>query len=156
MLVAGCGGYDVAGSVAARSKTNLQKTSNIYALYISRNSYNGPKKIEELKSFLQTDPSIEKNIGYMGIGREDFDKISVSERDGEPFKFRFGLRFPVMSSAQPIVFETTGVDGKRQVMMSDLEIREVDSAEYDLMLSGKYKPSNKTVAPDVKGKGAGG
>lgn len=136
----GCSGNRVASQVAAVSKTNLQKLSNIYSLYVVRNGYKGPKDEETFRDFLEHDPTIEKNIGYMGVERGDFDKISISERDDQPMLVRYGLKLPPMSPKQPQVLETVGVDGVRMVIMSNGDIVEVeDDAEYEKMASGKWK-----------------
>ncbi len=151
----GCTGDRVASQVAAVSKTNLQKLSNVYSLYVSRNGYKGPKDEETFRDFLENDPSIEKNIGYMGIGRADFEKISISERDDQPFLVRYGLHLPPMSPKQPQVLETAGVDGVRMVIMSNGDIVEVqDEAEYEKMASGKWKPAKKdSGVPDYRNLG---
>lgn len=149
----GCTGNRVASQVAAVSKTNLQKLSNIYSLYVVRNGYRGPKDEETFRDFLENDPSIEKNIGYMGVGREDFDKISISDRDNEPMLVRYGLRLPPMSPKQPQVLETVGVDGMRMVIMSNGDIVEVeDDAEYEKMASGKWREAKEdSIVPSYKG-----
>ena len=151
-LFSGCTGDRVASQVAAVSKTNLQKLSNIYSLYVVRNGYKGPKDEETFRDFLENDPSIEKNIGYMGVGRDDFDKISISDRDNEPLLVRYGLKLPPMSPKQPQVLETVGVDGIRMVIMSNGDIVEVDDdAEYEKMASGKWKEAKEdSIVPKYK------
>lgn len=151
-LFSGCTGDRVASQVAAVSKTNLQKLSNIYSLYVVRNGYKGPKDEETFRDFLENDPSIEKNIGYMGVGRDDFDKISISDRDNEPLLVRYGLKLPPMSPKQPQVLETVGVDGIRMVIMSNGDIVEVeDDAEYEKMASGKWREAKEdSIVPRYK------
>ena len=151
-LFSGCTGDRVASQVAAVSKTNLQKLSNIYSLYVVRNGYKGPKDEETFRDFLENDPSIEKNIGYMGIERADFDKISISDRDNEPLLVRYGLKLPPMSPKQPQVLETVGVDGIRMVIMSNGDIVEVeDDAEYEKMASGKWREAKEdSIVPRYK------
>ncbi len=146
----GCSGDPIASHVASVSKTNLQKLSNVYSLYVSRNSNKGPKDEATFREFLETDPSIEKNIGYMGIARDDFEKISISERDNAPLLVRYGLSLPPMSPKQPQVLETVGVDGVRLVIMSNGDIVEVsDDAEYKKMASGKWKENREdSTTPD--------
>ena len=148
----GCTGDRVASQVAAVSKTNLQKLSNVYSLYVVRNGYKGPKDEETFRAFLENDPSIEKNIGYMGIERADFDKISFSDRDNEPFLVRYGLKLPPMSPKQPQVLETVGVDGMRMVIMSNGDIVEVeDDAEYKKMASGKWREAKEdSIVPNYQ------
>ena len=151
----GCTGDRVASQVAEVSKTNLQKLSNVYSLYVTRNGYKGPKDEEAFRDFLENDPSIEKNLGYMGIDRADFEKISISERDDQPFLVRYGLNLPPMSPKQPQVLETVGVDGVRMVIMSNGDIVEVaDDAEYAKMASGKWRQAKEdSNVPDYKNLG---
>lgn len=153
--LSGCSGDPIASHVASVSKTNLQKISNVYSLYVSRNDNKGPKDEATFREFLETDPSIEKNIGYMGIARGDFEKISVSERDNEPMLVRYGLSLPPMSPKQPQVLETVGVDGVRLVIMSNGDIVEVsDDTEYEKMASGKWRENPEdSITPDYKNLG---
>ena len=62
---------------------------------------------------------------------DNIDELFVSERDGQPFKIRWGMVSRVRGPSQPVIFEAEGVEGKRQVGFTSSKMQEVDSAEYD-------------------------
>jgi hypothetical protein len=61
----------------------------------------------------------------------NIDELFIGERDGKPFKIRWGLLTRVRGPSQPVIFEAEGVDGKRQIGFTGSKMLEVDSAEYD-------------------------
>lgn len=130
--LAGCG-ESVADKVAAMNKTKLQKLFNVYKLYSQSNAYKGPKSKEQLKDFLLQD-KYKKNLERMQIDRNALDDLFVNDRDGKPFKVRWGVNG---FGDKAVIFEEEGVDGKRFVALQ--EAREVESQEYEALWSGKKK-----------------
>lgn len=63
----------------------------------------------------------------------------ISERDGQPFKIRWGLRG---FYDHAIVFEAEGIDGKREIGLTET-IEIADDAVYEDYWSGKIKPRPK-------------
>jgi hypothetical protein len=126
--------------VKKANDTNIKKLATAYSLYASRKAYTGPKSKKELINFLKNNEKIERNLELIGLAREDAESIFVSENDGEEFKVRWGVFVNPdrLRAKEPIIFEKTGVDGVRLVMLTNKKILEVsDNATYDKMLKGK-------------------
>lgn len=121
--------------VAKIYSTNIKKVHQCYLMYMENNGYKGPKDEAELKNYLKTDPTAIYLMKRAEITPETVDDIFISERDGEPFKIRYGLK-GVADFA--IVFETIGVEGKRLVALTPP--RETEEDEYDDHFTGKIKP----------------
>ena len=68
-------------------------------------------------------------------------QLFVSPRDNQPFKIRYGVQGSIMGSSEPVIFEATGVDGKREVGFLNMTEKEVDAAEYDALWAGKAAPA---------------
>ncbi|MEN0110145.1 MAG: hypothetical protein AAF805_05440, partial [Planctomycetota bacterium] len=67
----------------------------------------------------------------IGVDAASIDGLFVSERDGQPFNIRFGVRGSAMGSKEPVVFEAEGEDGRRMVGFLNMTSKEVESPEYD-------------------------
>ena len=146
----GCGASDPAAQMIADSnKTNVQRLANLYHMYQSKNNWVGPESVEDFKSFLGEVPK--NRLEMLGISPTEIDGLFVSERDGQEFKFRFGVQGSPMGSVEPVVFEQTGVDGVRMVGFTSLKPKAVsDQSEYDDLMAGKFvKPSQNRENQDV-------
>lgn len=121
--------------VAKIYSTNIKKVHQCYLMYMENNGYKGPKDEAEFKNYLKTDPTAIYLMKRAEITPEGVDDIFISERDGEPFKIRYGLK-GVADFA--IVFESVGVEGKRLVALTPPV--ETEAEEYDGHFSGKIKP----------------
>lgn len=120
--------------------TNIKKVATAYSLYASRSGYTGPKSKEDLITFIKTNKKIEKNLERIGLERDKIEEIFISENDGEEFEIKWGVFInPDRQRAkEPFVFEKTGKDGVRLVMLSNKKILEVsDDAKYRKLLKGK-------------------
>lgn len=142
----GCGGgIDPNDAVARLNSTNMQRVANLYLTYQLEHDWRGPADEAQLKEFVRTyDP---KRLERINVDPSKLDELFISERDGQPFKIRYGVPGNMMGSTEPVVFEATGVDGLRMVGFLSMEQREVDSDEYDALLAGQA-PINKTPARD--------
>lgn len=115
-------------AIASVNTTNLQRLANLYFTYQSQHDWHGPADESDFKSFLRGYP--EHMLTRIGIDPSNIDKLFISERDGQPFKIRYGVPGSSMGSSAPVVFEATG-DGKgRLVGFLDMQQREVDDSEY--------------------------
>lgn len=120
---------DPADLLAAANDSNIQRLANLYEAFQSRHNWQGPQDEEEFKAFLKGwNP---KKLSNIGVDPKTIDQVFISERDGEPFKVRYGIPGHVMGSDAPVIFESTGIDGKRRVGFLNMTTREVDAAEYD-------------------------
>lgn len=144
VMLAGCGGSDLP-ELADLNNSNIRRVHSIYKMYMSAHDFKGPKNEEELKKHCASDNTAKVLIERMGLDPTQLDDIFVSERDGQPFKIRWGL------SGIPdhaIVFEAVGVEGKRLVALS--KPRELDAAEYEGYWSGKIKPAAPGASTDIE------
>lgn len=135
----GCRDTTIEDGVAALNSSHIRQLYSCYSLYGHYNKYRGPKNEEEFKEFLMR-PRYERNLKIMQIDRDSLDDIFVSERDGERFKIRYEVHG---LGNKAVIFEATGVDGKRMVALE--EPVEVGPDEYDAYWSGKKR--GKTEMP---------
>lgn len=134
----------VARQVAAMNDTNLKKVSSLYRFYQYRNGWQGPKDAAALRAFVDRAPP--KKLEMMQVDPAQFDTFFISERDGQPARVRWGVAIGP-TDVQPLVFEATGVDGKRIVVFSNAQTEEVDSARYETLWSEGGKPPEDSAAP---------
>ncbi len=135
VLLAGCGGADANSMIADANDTNVKRLATLYSFFHIRNKYKGPKNEGQLREFIESQDADRLKRG--GIDASKLDELFVSERDGEPFVIRYGVNTVIRGPALPVVFETTGVDGMRQVGFTNGPMKEVDNDEYDRLMAGK-------------------
>ncbi len=138
IFLVGCGSQQVP-SLADVNNTNIKKLRGAYGLFLFQHNLQGPESEEELKQYLRTDAGAKVKLERMGMTLDDIESIFISERDGQPFKVRYGLKGLGDHAA---VFEAEGLDGKRQVALTIP--REVDEAEYD-KLWNQQRPDTEEI-----------
>ena len=131
-VLVGCG--DGLPTMKDLNNTNIQRVHSMYRIYMNQNNNQGPKSKEDLVKFLSSDNTAKTLVGRMELDVNNLDQYFVSERDNEPFKIRWEL---TGIADHAIVFETTGVEGKRLVAFT--RPRELESNEYEGYLSGDLK-----------------
>lgn len=125
-------------AIASVNTTNLQRLANLYFTYQSQHDWQGPANENDFKSFLRGYP--EHMLTRIGVDPSNIDKLFISERDGQPFKIRYGVPGSSMGSSAPVIFEATG-DGKgRLVGFLNMEQREVDDSEYKSLWTATAAP----------------
>ncbi|MEQ8208920.1 MAG: hypothetical protein RH917_03740 [Lacipirellulaceae bacterium] len=134
IVAVGCG--DSVPTLADVNNTNIKKLRGAYGLYLVNHGMKGPENEEEFKQYLKTDEGAKVKMGRMGVTPEMVDSIFISDRDGKPFKIRYGLKG---LGDHAIIFEEVGVEGKRQI--SFIEPREVGAEEYEQLWNGA-RPKN--------------
>lgn len=154
-LTAGCSSSpNVAGIVARVNDSNIKRAANLFGAAIVRNDWRAPKDEADFKEFIHTQMAPQK-LEMMGIKPEAIDTVFISERDGKPFRFRYGATFPAMSTA-PIVFEQQGVDGVRQVAYNNGTVENVTSdARYQELWNGKPSTPPPPGPPPQENAGGG-
>lgn len=115
--------------------TNIKKLHQCYVMYMEDNSYRGPKDEAMLKDYLKTNPTAIHMTARIEVTPDTVDDIFISERDGEPFVVRYGLKG---IADHAIVLEAKGFEGKRLVALRNPI--EVDEATFNDYLKGKIKP----------------
>jgi hypothetical protein len=138
VVFSGCSNRtDPTAAIARVNETNLQRLANLYFTYQSKHNWRGPADEAEFKAFLRSyNPA---KLSRIGIDPNQLDDLFLSERDGQPFKIRYGVPGSAMGSTEPVVFEATGIGGTRLVGFLNMEQREVDAAEYGVLWAGPPK-----------------
>jgi hypothetical protein len=135
-VLMGCGeSIDPAEAVASANSTNLKRVSNLYLAYQIENNWVGPPDEAKFKEFIRNLP--DQVLTRISVDPAKLDEVFVSERDGQPFKIRWAVVGHMMGSTEPVVFEATGVDGKRMVGTLGMAQLEVDETEYETLWAGK-------------------
>lgn len=99
------------------------------------NDFSGPKDEAELRKFIAA--SSPEALEDMGIKSADAPDLFMSERDGQPFRVRYGIRGP-LTTTYAVVCETRGVNGKVKVFKSNGGSMEVAADEADAYMEGKH------------------
>lgn len=135
-LATGCSsGDNSASALASANNSNIQRLANLYVAFQSEHDWRGPNDETEFKTFLGS--IAPAKLERIGIDPNSIDALFISERDGQPFAIRYGVRGSVMGSAEPVIFEAVGDGNGRLVGFLNMTQREVDPAEYDTLKSGQ-------------------
>ncbi len=134
VVIVGCGGgQDPASQIAAANNSNIRRLGNLYKAYQLRHGNQGPANEDGFKEFLQgMSPA---RLEIMQVDPNNIDGLFVSEQDGQPFVVRYEVSGGI-GSVDPVVFEQSGSDGRRQVGFTNGTVEEVDDARYDQLLNG--------------------
>lgn len=139
--IAGCGQSQP--TLADINNSNIKRLRAAYGLYLIQHNLRGPESEEKLKEYLTTNAGAIAKMERQGVPKEQMLDIFINERDGKPFKVRYGL---VGMGDHPIVFEEEGVDGKRLVAYSPP--RELNKEEYEAAWNSKIRPFSGKNAMD--------
>lgn len=152
-FLAGCGtGSDAESAIAAVNRKNIQRLANLYFAYQMKHDWHGPPDEQVFKEFLRG--YNRDKLTRIGVDPDAIDKLFISERDGQPFKIRFGVRGSAMGSTEPVIFEAEGRGGQRMVGFLNMVQREVDEAEYDDLWAGRTPATEnvRSAARDRQGR----
>ena len=122
--------------------TNLERLHAGYCMFWMANGYRGPKDEQELKDFLTTDAGAKVRLERIGVSQDQVLGLFVNERDGQPFKVRYGVNGP---GDKPVIFEAEGVNGMRFVAYD--EPIELAQDEYERCWSGQSGPREGSSDP---------
>jgi hypothetical protein len=132
--LAGCRREAGRAMIAANNDTNVKRLGTLYGFFHLRHELRGPRDEAELREFIAAqDPG---RLALAGIEASSLDTLFVSERDGLPFRIRYGVDTRLRGPALPVVFEEAGRDGRRQVGFTGGRVDEVDAAAADALWSG--------------------
>lgn len=129
----GCGQADPASRIQEINSSNLLRLTNIYLAFQLEHQSQGPKDEQDLKAFVASVPR--NKLERIGVDPSDIDGVFLSERDGQPFRVRYGVRGSTMGSKEPVVFEAEGKSDKRLVGFLNMTSREVEADEYERLWS---------------------
>src|SRR4029079_17947099 len=102
LAASGCGGGDGKDAALARANSsNIQRLANLYIAFQTENEWRGPADEVKFKAFLHAiNPEKLKRIG---VDSQAIDALFVSERDGKPYKIRYGVKGSAMGSSEPVI-----------------------------------------------------
>jgi len=133
-MLSGCGG-GAESMIAKANDSNVKRLATMYNFFHLMNNFKGPKDEAELKSFIEAqDP---KRLRLADIDPAKLDSLFVSERDKEPFVIRYGIDTVIRGPALPVVFESVGSEGLRQVGFCNGAMQEVGNEDYDRFMAGE-------------------
>jgi hypothetical protein len=99
------------------------------------NGFSGPKDEAELRKFIAASSS--EALEDMGIKSAESAELFTSERDGQPFRVRYGITGPTTTS-YAVLCEARGVNGRVKVFKSDGSSLEVAGDEAEAYMAGKH------------------
>ena len=156
LLFAGCGGgYDIQNELSELNNDNMKKLVTCYTSFQSQNSqggFMGPESEEKFKEFLNGEGA-SKFLEYIGVDKAKINDLMISDRDGQPFKFRWNVQGARRGSDEPVIFEAAGVDGKKMVGFTSFRFVEATDQEYEDWFNGKYVPGSGVENQGGRGSG---
>lgn len=160
IVAVGVFGVSLIGCESERSKLidkytkgNAKKLSMLYEGFTGAHAYQGPKDEAELRDWV-TGPDFKKDrMAKLNIHADKFDDYLVSDRTGEKFEIRWGVKSVPMGPPRPVIFETTAFEGVRQVGLAGGSTLNVETdEEYDELMSGVYVPDDFDKYPNRRKK----
>lgn len=131
--------------------TQIQRLSNCYCFCQSSSpGLMGPKDEAAFREFL-SDPRHKKGFDRLGVNVEDLDALLTSERDGQPYKIKFGLKGSPFGFNEAIIFETEGVDGEVMVGFGGSTTELMSLEESVNLFESKANKKKKVVRSDNAG-----
>jgi hypothetical protein len=150
VLAVGCSqDRQVAGIVAAKNDSNLKRLANLYQSYQLRHSSQGPKDEAAFKGYIQYDMPAHR-LEMMQIDPNNLDALFVSERDGQPFRVRYGVGGGA-GWVVAVVFEQQGVGGEKQVGFTDGTVESADENRYRQLLEDRGRSNLQKTAANGSG-----
>jgi hypothetical protein len=150
--LAGCSGDPTAKEVAALNKSNIQRVANLYTAFQTYKGGRGPKSEAEFKEFITAFDA--DKLKMMGVNSGDLGALFTSERDGKPFKVRYGVGGG-RGSVDAVVFEQDGVGGTKQVGFTTGKVEDLDDATYQQLWAAKPAAPTKAASTKAAPNGAG-
>ena len=131
-------------------RENGRRVAVLYATFMGSptkpvsgpNGFSGPKDEAELRKFIAASSS--EALEDMGIKSAESPELFTSERDGQPFRVRYGITGPT-TTTYAVLCEAKGVNGRVKVFKSDGSSLEVAADEAEAYMAGK-----RDVAYDPK------
>lgn len=130
--------------------TQIQRLVNCYSFYQTSHSYNGPKDEAALRAFL-SEAKHRDAFERVGIDVNNLDSLFVSERDGQPYKIKYGLKGSMVGFFEPVVFEAEGVDGEVMVGFGGATTELMGPEESDRLYEAEVDKKKKVVRDDSAG-----
>jgi hypothetical protein len=144
-LSSGCSRDRTAQTVAAMNESNIKRVVNLYTGYQAKHGWSGPKSEVDFKEFITKGMPAE-NLQMMGVDANNLDAVFQSERDGKPFRIKYGVGGGP-GSYNPVVFEQEGQGGLKQVAFTFGKVEEVDDARYKQLWDSRASGGSRSKGP---------
>ena len=159
-FLTGCSGDNTAEDVGKMNTSNILRLANMYSSFqhgFAGGNSGGPKDEAEFRKYITNFPA--DRLKMMSVDPANLDPLFKSERDGKPFKIKYKVPGG-RGAVAPVIFETEGKEGKRQVAFTGgtPKTEDCDTAAYDGYLNGKkgVEGPGGTGAPPAGGGRPGG
>lgn len=117
---------------------NLQSLSVLYGRYVGSHRGKPPANLDEFKKWIrQLDQA---SLTQLQVDLGKLDELFVSPRDHQPFGFIFSASAMTPGpdgKGNVVIYEQTGVGGKRMVAYSLARIEEVDEVTFKRLVPSK-------------------
>lgn len=112
---------------AAQQTSNIKPLAVLYGRYVNMHQGQPPPNEAEFRTFLAGESAMLQQLGV-----SDAAGLFTSSRDGQPYVIRYGPADgpPGPGGLPVIIYEQTGVEGKRYVASSLGAIEEVDESKF--------------------------
>lgn len=132
LFFTGCGNPDP----TSYSPPPESKLLRLYLKYAQSHRDNrgiptGPANEAEFKRFLRSIPA--QQLAEVQSHPGEIDQLFISPRDGQPYRLVYGLRIDARPGV--VLYESTGVDGKKRVYFLSGKSEEMDDAQLQQTLA---------------------
>jgi hypothetical protein len=136
----------VSNRIAALNDARIKQLTNLYNGYQRSHAWHGPRDEASLKQFVQRDMDPNK-LALMNVDPNRLEELFISPRDQKPFKVKYGVGGGPGANVA-VVFEDTGIEGKRQVGFTGPIVEEVEDSRYkDLWSAQATTPEERGAGP---------
>jgi hypothetical protein len=120
-------------SDAAPDDSRIKPLTMMYASYMNRSAGRRPASQQEFKSYIaERGEQLLKSAGMSSV-----EELFVSPRDNEPYVILYGSEDPRLTSSGIVIYERTGMGGRRLVGYRMGFVNEVDEAEFRKLVPAK-------------------
>jgi hypothetical protein len=131
------------GPPQSESDKHIKALVVLYGKFIPRNRGVGPASEEAFKKFIKSLNAQE--VQHLGVDPANIDALFISPRDNQTYAFAWGIKADPGpdGKGRAIVWEQTGVKGKRMVGDSLGNIEELDEAAFATRVPARAGKSAK-------------
>lgn len=104
--------------------------------------FKGPANESELREFMSKMPA--ESLAEIGISGPDSEELFKSERDGQPFRIRYGIKGG-LNKVYAVLCESRGINGKIKIYRSNGSSTEVPAGDIEQYMGGDR--DEQTPAP---------
>lgn len=130
VLALGCGGGT---DINPGAENHIRGLAVCYGQFQGQHKGKGPSSEQEFKQFISTKVSKEMLAAHR-VTPDKIDPLFISPRDREPYQIRFK---PSTKPTDMVIWEKTGVEGKRLVVLSTTQTELVDEAKFNELLGAQ-------------------